>query len=439
VATSVKPTACEYVDMDAAQVNRVTVLGAGTMGREIAGIIATAGYEVTMMDEDESAIHEAYDDLEWRLKQLADNRQLGEAPEAIMDRVNLAMKQDEAVQNAELVIEAIPEDLTAKRELFEAIESAAPSDAVFATTTTTLSISDLAHAIDDPGRLLGLHFFYPPARMDLVEVVQGGRADESVASLGVEFVESIDKTPIHVRGDVRGFVVNTVLAPFVGEPAWMVSAHEATIREADAAMVHRRGYPMGPFEHADRIGLDSLFRLYRGNDSAVPPVLAEKVDSDLYGRKSGQGFYVYDDTMQADSDSAPSGDDRNTLGPDYQRGDGHAFDWFRVEARMANEAARLVGDRVATPAAIDTGMRLGAGFPHGICQRADELGLERILETLEARYEETGEARYEPADFLTDLVDSGRTGVAAGAGFHDYDEEKMPASSSDTRDSTSSS
>lgn len=425
--------------MDAAQVNRVTVLGAGTMGRGIAGVIAEAGYEVTMMDDDESAIHEAYDDLEWRLKQLADNRQLAESPDAIMDRVNLAMKRDEAVQNTELIIEAIPEDLTAKRELFEAIESTTPSDAIFATTTTTLSVSELAHAVDDPGRMLGLHFFYPPARMDLVEVVQGHQTDESVASLGVEFVESIDKTPIHVRGDVRGFVVNTVLAPFIGEPAWMVSAHEATIREADAAMVHRRGYPMGPFEHADRIGLDVIFRLYRGADKAIPPVLADKMDAELYGRKTGRGFYVYDDTMQPDDDPSPTSPDRNAIGPDYQRGDGHAFDWFRVEARMANEAAHLVGDRVATPAAIDTGMRLGAGFPHGICQRADELGLERILETLEARYEETGESRYEPAGFLTDLVDSGRTGVAAGAGFHDYDEEKMPASSSDARDSTSSS
>jgi enoyl-CoA hydratase/3-hydroxyacyl-CoA dehydrogenase len=167
-------------------------------------------------------------------------------------------------------------------------------------------------------------------------------------------------------------------------------------------------------------------------------VIAEKVDANEYGRKSGRGFYVYDDDERR-AETPSSQEDRNTLGPDYQRGDGHAFDWFRVEARMANEAAHLVGDRVATPAAIDTGMRLGAGFPHGICQRADELGLDRILETLEQRYEETGEDRYEPAPFLSELVEAGRTGVAAGAGFHDYDDEQLPASNNEVRDSTSSS
>jgi len=425
--------------MGIAQLDRVAILGAGTMGRGIARVVATAGYEVMMMDDDESAIHEAYDEVEWKLKQLADNRQLAEEPEAIIDRVNLTMTGAEAAQNADLVIEAVPEDESVKQAAFQDIEETISGDTLLATTTMSLSVSEIAEAVTDPGRVFGLHFFEPPTRMDLVEVVHGDETNESVASLAESFVESLGKTPIHVRKDVPGFVVHTVLAPFIGESAWMVSAHEATVREVDAAMVHRRGYPMGPFEHADRIGLDVIFRLRRAADQSIPPLLADRVNANEYGRKTGRGFYVYDEDQRRPEDRRAGEEDRSTIGPDYQRGDGHAFDWFRVEARMANEAARLVGDRVATPAAIDTGMRLGAGFPHGICQRADELGLDRILETLETRFEETGEERYEPAPFLTELVQAGRTGVASGAGFHDYDDEQLPASNSEVRDSTSSS
>jgi len=126
--------------------------------------------------------------------------------------------------------------------------------------------------------------------MDLVEVIYGEDTSDEAAEAGHEWVESIGKTPIYVRKDVRGFVVNTIVGPFGGEPAWMVSNGEATIRQADATMVHERGYPMGPFELGDLTGIDVGYHVRKEGGSPIPPITEEKVEADELGQKTGKGF-----------------------------------------------------------------------------------------------------------------------------------------------------
>ncbi len=252
--------------------------------------------------------------------------------------------------------------------------------------------------------MLGLHFFNPPVKMALVEVIHGAETSEETADAGREWVESIDKTPITVRKDVHGFVVNTVLVPFMEEAAFMLGEGETTVREADAAMVYRRGYPMGPFELNDFGGLDIGYHFREQAGQPVPEPVEAKVEAGELGRKTGTGFYDYEDGP----------------GADYEPGDGEAFDTLRVEARMVNEAARLVGDDVATPEAIDLGLRLGGRFPEGTCRTGDKLGLERVLEKLRELHEATSADRYAPADYLVELVEAGHTGEATGRGFYDY-------------------
>jgi enoyl-CoA hydratase/3-hydroxyacyl-CoA dehydrogenase len=237
----------------------------------------------------------------------------------------------------------------------------------------------------------------------------GAETGNAAAEAGSEWVESIDKTPIYVRKDVRGFVVNTIVGPFIGEPAWMVSEGEATIRAADAAMVHRRGYPMGPFELGDLTGIDVGYHVRTEAGDPIPPIMEEKVEAEEFGRKTGKGYYDYED-----------GD-----GADYESGDGEDFDWLRVEARMVNRAASLVGEDVATPDAIDTGVQLGLGFPEGICRRGDDIGLETVLEKLETLHGETGADRFEPHPYLEELVAEGKTGEEAGEGFYSYDDDEL--------------
>ncbi|AGB38518.1 3-hydroxyacyl-CoA dehydrogenase/enoyl-CoA hydratase family protein [Natronococcus occultus] len=385
-------------------IDRVAVLGAGNMGHGIAEVAAMAGYNVVLRDIEPEYVADGYESIRWSLEKLAERDRLDEPADAVLERIETTTDLADAVADAELVIEAAPENLELKRELFADLERFADEDALLATNTSSLPITDVAAAVDSPERVLGLHFFNPPVKMDLVEVIYGAETSDEVAEAGHDWVESIGKTPIYVRKDVRGFVVNTIVGPFVGEPAWMVSEGDAEIRQADAAMVHERGYPMGPFELADLTGIDVGYHVRKEAGDDVPPVMAEKVEAEELGKKTGTGFYDYEDGA----------------GPDYEPDQGEGFDTLQVEARMINRAASLVGEDVATPEAIDTGVRLGLGFPEGICRRGDRLGLDRVLQKLETELEATGDDRFEPHPYLRELVTERKTGEDAGAGFHEY-------------------
>ena len=389
----------------ATDIDRVAVLGAGNMGHGITEVAAIAGYDVVMRDVEEELVEDGYENIEWSLRKLAENGEIDADPEAALGRVETTTDLEAAVTDADVVVEAAPEKLALKRDIFADLDEHT-DDAILATNTSSLSITDIADATDNPERVVGLHFFNPPVRMALVEVVHGERTTEETADRTFAFAESLGKTPIHVREDVNGFVVNSILGPYVEEPAWMVSDGDATVAQADAAMVHERGYPMGPFELSDLTGIDVAYHVREEAGKPIPSVMAEKVDAGDLGRKTGQGYYDYED-----GDAAT-----------YEPEDGEGFDWFRVEARMVNEAAKLVGGDVATPEEVDTGMRLGTGFPEGPCTRGDEHGLDAVVEKLHEGREQTGSDRFEPADFLVELVEAGTTGVDAGDGFYEYDE-----------------
>ncbi|WP_254840340.1 3-hydroxyacyl-CoA dehydrogenase/enoyl-CoA hydratase family protein [Natronomonas marina] len=389
-------------------IDRVAVLGAGSMGHGITEVVAIAGYQVTMRDVETDLVEDGYEDIEWSLEKLAEKDRIDEAPADVLKRIETTTDLESAVAEADLVIEAAPEEMEIKHDIFSDLDEMTPEDAILASNTSSLPITDIAAATDRPEQVVGTHFFNPPVKMDLVEVIYGDETSDATAETAYEFVESIDKTPIYVRKDVRGFVVNTVLGPFGDEAAWMVSEGVADIREVDATMVHERGYPMGPFELSDMTGIDIGYHVRKEAGQPVPPIVEEKVEADELGQKTGIGYYDYE-----------HGD-----GADYVPEDAaEEFDWLRIEARIVNEAADLIGNDVATPEAIDTGLRLGAGFPEGPCRRADKIGLDTVLEKLETLHDEYGEERYEPSAYLRELVDEGRTGEDAGAGFYEYGDD----------------
>ncbi|QLG48723.1 3-hydroxyacyl-CoA dehydrogenase/enoyl-CoA hydratase family protein [Natrinema halophilum] len=393
--------------MSLESIDRVAVLGAGNMGHGITEVTAMAGYDVTMRDIKDEFVDDGYESIEWSLRKLEEKEMIDEPADDVLSRIDTTTDLEAAVADADLVIEAAPEELDLKHDIFSDLEEYTSEDTLLATNTSSLPITDIAEAVDTAERILGLHFFNPPVKMDLVEVIYGGETSDEAAEAGYEWVESIDKTPIYVRKDVRGFVVNTIVGPFGGEPAWMVSEGEATIRQADAAMVHQRGYPMGPFELGDLTGIDVGYHVRKEASSPIPPIMEEKVEAGELGQKTGKGFYDYED-----------GD-----GADYEPGEGEGFDTLRVEARMINRAAYLVGEGVAKPEEIDTGVQLGLGFPEGICRRGDKIGLDTVLEKLETLFEETGAERFEPHPYLEELVEEGNTGEDAGAGFYDYGDD----------------
>ncbi|MFB6109935.1 MAG: 3-hydroxyacyl-CoA dehydrogenase/enoyl-CoA hydratase family protein, partial [Halodesulfurarchaeum sp.] len=387
-----------------ADIDQIAVLGAGNMGHGITEVAAMAGYDVVMRDIEQELVDDGYESIEWSVEKLAEKGVLSEDPGDVMSRIDTTTDLEDAVADVDLVIEAAPEQLDLKRDIFADLDEMTKPDTLLATNTSSLSITKIAEATDRPEDVVGLHFFNPPVKMDLVEVIYGEQTADKTAETAYEFVEDIDKTPIYVRKDVQGFVVNSVLGPFMGESGWMVSEGEATIKGADATMVHERGYPMGPFELGDLTGIDIGYHVRKEAGSPIPPIMEEKVENENLGRKTGKGYYDYEE-----------GD-----GPDYAIEDAGDFDYLRVEARMINEAAKLIGQGVATPSEIDTGMKLGAGFPEGPCRRADDIGLDVVLEKLRDLHDETDGDRFDPAEYLVGLVHSGHTGKEAGAGFYEY-------------------
>ena len=385
-------------------IDRVTVLGAGSMGHGITEVVALAGYQVTMRDIEQELVDDGYEDIEWSLEKLAEKGLIDQAPADVMERVDTAVDLETATEDADLVIEAAPEQMEIKKDIFGQLDEYTPEGAILASNTSSLSITEIASATDRPEQVCGMHFFNPPVKMELVEVIYGDETSDDTAETAYEFVESIDKTPIYVRKDVNGFVVNSVLGPFGDEAAWMASEGVASVEEIDAAMVHGRGYPMGPFELSDMTGIDIGYHVRKEAGKPIPPIVEEKVEAEDLGQKTGKGYYDYEDGE----------------GTTYEAGQGEDVDTLRIEARIINEAAKLIGNDVATAEAIDTGLRLGAGFPEGPCRRADKIGLDTVLEKLDSLHEEYGEERYEAADYLRELVEEGNTGEDAGAGFYDY-------------------
>jgi len=242
-----------------------------------------------------------------------------------------------------------------------------------------------------------MHFFNPPVRMALVEVIAGEHTDDETLDLIEGLAEAMGKTPVRVRKDSPGFIVNRVLTPQLNEAAWMVESGEATIEEVDSTTKFGMGMPMGAFELTDQVGLDVAVDVLEylnetlGAAYAPCPLLVEKVEAGDVGTKVGAGFYDYEDGGA----EVPG---------DAQREDVAT----RLSAVMANEVAKLVEDDVADPGAIDEAMQLGAGFPDGPAKEADDAGLDSLRAVLAARYEETGEARYEPAALLEEYAESGR-------------------------------
>ncbi|GGL53606.1 3-hydroxyacyl-CoA dehydrogenase/enoyl-CoA hydratase family protein [Halocalculus aciditolerans] len=383
--------------MDIDDVDSIAVLGAGSMGHGIAEVAALAGFDVTLRDIKAEFVEHGYEQVEWSLDKLVDNEQLTQdEADAALDRVTPVVDLEEAVSDVEFVIEAVPEKMDIKKNVYRELEQYAPEDAVFATNTSSLSVTELSEVTDRPQQFCGMHFFNPPIRMQLVEVIEGAHTLEETVDLAVDLARAMGKTPVRVHKDSPGFIVNRVLVPLLNEAAWIVHEGDATIAEVDSTTKYDIGLPMGAFELADQVGIDVAYDVLDYMQSVLGdayepcPLLTEKVDAGDLGKKSGQGFYDYEDGGADISADAVRGDVKS-----------------RVLAVMANETAKLVGNDVASADEVDEAVMLGAGFPEGPARMADDYGLLDLYETLADLYSETDEARYEAADELVQLASGG--------------------------------
>ncbi|GAA0511381.1 3-hydroxybutyryl-CoA dehydrogenase [Halorubrum aquaticum] len=280
---------------------RVSVLGAGTMGHGIAQVAAMAGYDVTIRDIEESILESGVDAIESNLQGGVDRDKLtAEEKAAALDRIETTTSLPDAVGDASFVVEAVPERMDLKRETFEEVAANAPAEAVIATNTSSLSITEIASVLDRPGRAIGLHFFNPVHIMGLVEIVVAEQTDDATVEAATEFVEAIDKEPVTVT-DSAGFASSRLGVAVGVEAIRMLEEGVAGPEDIDAAMELGYNHPMGPIELCDVVGLDvrldilEYLREELGERFRPPQLLKRKVRAGKLGRKSGEGFYVWED------------------------------------------------------------------------------------------------------------------------------------------------
>ena len=280
---------------------KVAVLGAGTMGHGIAQVSAMAGHEVRVRDIDSDLVEKGLSAIESNLDGGVERDKVTPAEKrATLDRIEGTTDLAEAVSEADLVFEAVPEKMDLKKSTFEDVEAHAPDDAVLASNTSSLSVTEIASALDDPERFVGTHFFNPVHIMALVEVVVGERTSPETVEFAEEYVDDIGKTAVTVE-DSPGFATSRLGVSLGNEAMRMYQEGVASARDIDTAMELGYNHPMGPLELADVVGLDvrlgvvEYLREELGERFRPPQVLKRKVRANKLGRKTGEGFYVWED------------------------------------------------------------------------------------------------------------------------------------------------
>ncbi len=269
------------------------------MGSGIAETVAVAGFDVVVREVDEGALGSVRQRLETSLRRATERGKIEpSAAEAVLERVVLTADV-EAVRDVDLVIEAVPEDVRLKTVVLTDVAELVGGETIIASNTSSIPIAQLAAAIPNPERMLGLHFFSPVPVMRLVEVVVALDTKDAVVSTARSFVERLGKTPIETK-DRSGFIVNMLLVPYLMAAVRMYEEGFATADAIDEGMTLGCGHPMGPLRLCDFIGLDvlysvcdSLYEEFKRPEYAPPPLMKRMVASHRLGRKSGRGFYEY--------------------------------------------------------------------------------------------------------------------------------------------------
>lgn len=287
-------------------IKHVTVIGGGLMGSGIAQVAAATGHSVTLVDIDEALVKKAQNNISNSLmrvakKQFKDNPSDGEKfVKDTMGRLSVSVNVTESVKSADLVVEAIVENMNVKHKLFSSIDSVAPEHTIFASNTSSLSIKEIAECTKRKDRFGGLHFFNPVPMMKLLEVIRTSDTSDTTFNKMMEWGKTMGKTCITCK-DTPGFVVNRLLVPYMSEAARLLDRGDASARDIDIAMKLGAGYPMGPFELCDYVGLDTVKFILDGWHKKFPdnplfnPVdcIEKLVSQGKLGIKSGEGFYPY--------------------------------------------------------------------------------------------------------------------------------------------------
>jgi 3-hydroxybutyryl-CoA dehydrogenase len=409
---------------DATPARVVGVVGAGTMGSGIAQLAARAGARTLLHDPLAEALQRgaqrARDGL---AKEAAKGKLSPEEADAAGARIE-PVEALEAMAECELVIEAAPERLDLKHELYGRLAKIVSPECVLASNTSSLLVTAIASVVSHPERVVGMHFFNPAPLMRLLEVVAGEQSDERSLALAHATGAAMGKAVIRAQ-DGPGFLVNRCNRPFGLEALRLAQERIADVETIDRIVRVEGGFRMGPFELMDLVGVDTGFEISKSfyeQSFYEPrwrpsPITARYVAAGYHGRKSGRGYYDYSIDPYRPPDPAPP-EGGACAGAKVVPTGGGVLE--RIVCQVINECAFALGEGVGSAEDIDTGMVLGLNYPRGPLAWADELGLDHVLAVLDGLWEEYREERYRAAPVLRRLVRDGLLGRATGAGFFKY-------------------
>jgi 3-hydroxyacyl-CoA dehydrogenase len=402
---------------------KAAVVGAGTMGGEIAQVITYSGLPVVLKDIDQGMLDLGMQKARSIYQRRVDKGKMTAGDmESKLDLITPTLTYDE-FEDVDIVIEAVPEKIGVKKAVFKELEGACPEQTIFASNTSALSISEMGAATGKPHKVIGMHFFNPASVMKLVEIIPGLDTDQETVDDVVMFSESLRKLPVVVQ-ECPGFLVNRLLMPYLNEATKALEEGSATATEIDQAIVEW-GMPMGPFTLMDMLGIDVcghvgeyLYSEY-GERMSPAPLFLKLIEAGRLGEKSGVGFY---DHPGGESDVV------NGMIKELQKSGavpaGTKFSVERLMYPLINEAALCVQENIASITDIDMSMVAGTGMTYG-GERvgplvvADKIGLDAVVETLATLAEELG-PRFRPVRPLKLRVRAGHLGEKTGKGFHEY-------------------
>lgn len=383
------------------------------MGTGIAQVFAAAGCHVLLYDQDRSALERSRERLTQNLDKLVARNQLStELAAAALENIQW-VENLRAFHDRALILEAVSENLVIKKRLFAEIELIAGDTCILASNTSSLSIASIASACKKPERVLGLHFFNPAPLMELVEVVPAVQSRAGLAEEMQRWLSSFGKTPVLVR-DTPGFIVNRVARPYYGEALRIWEEGLADLSSLDGIMKDRGGFRMGPFELMDFIGHDinyqvttSVFEAFY-YDPRYKPSLSQKrlVEAGYLGRKSGRGFYHYDE--QGVKKQVAVSDLKSRTALNLTEAEQQVI-FERILVMLINEAADALHWSVASKLELDLAMTKGVNYPKGLLAWADEWGLDRVCTRMDELYDQYREDRYRLSPLLRKMAEKEET------------------------------